>query len=51
MTILNIPKDAKLSDIITIMNHMRLDADIAHKDPDFQTWLYEHKDWMMSGDE
>ena len=51
MVILNIPQDAKLSDIITIMNHMKLDANLNDKSKDFQTWIYEHKEWLQSGDE
>lgn len=46
-----IPETATLQELIQLLNFSYYVVDIEHKDPEFQKWLYEHKDWVMSEEE
>ena len=44
---LNIPKTATLQDLIDITNMQLIEVDIDFDDRGFQTWLYDHKEWVI----
>jgi hypothetical protein len=48
---IKIPLTATLEDVITIMNYVQYEANINDSNPDFQKWIYEHKDWIVDDDE
>lgn len=47
---MKIPLDAPLSEVIIAFNFMHLEVDPEHKDPEWQKWLYDHKDWLVDNE-
>ena len=47
---IKIPLDAPLSAVIEAFNFMHLEVDPEHNDPEWQKWIYEHKDWLVDKD-
>lgn len=45
------PENATLQEIIQILNFSHYTVNVEHPDPEFQKWLYDHKDWVMSEEE
>ncbi len=43
---IKISDDATLHNIIQVLNFSHYTVDVEHKDPEFQKWLYEHRDWV-----
>jgi len=46
---IKIPEDATLLGVIRVLNHMNLTCNSNDKNPEFQKWLYKHKDWIEDG--
>ncbi len=49
--ILKIPEDASLKEIIEMLNFWELTIHPDSKNPAFQKWLYNHKNWITKGGE
>jgi len=44
--IIKIPLNAKLTDIIEMLNFLKLTGNVESSDPEFHIWLNEHKEWV-----